>query len=238
MLKFYWVGNEYRGNFGDVLTPRLLDYFNIDYKFVKNRNNDFDAICIGSIFRHAKPGTIVLGSGLMSTNNPICITSDIRFIRGPHTRELIIRAGGECPKVYGDPALLLPMFCNESKKEHDFGIIPHIDHYQEIKEKYPNENVISLRTNNALDITKEITKCRKIISGSLHGIIAAHAYNIPAAWVDFGRMKGDGIKFRDHYSSIGLTAELSTIENPKFEIGNFNTKEITTVFESLKDEYN
>ena len=39
MLKFYWVGNEYRGNFGDVLTPRLLDYFNIDYKFVKNRNN-------------------------------------------------------------------------------------------------------------------------------------------------------------------------------------------------------
>ena len=30
------------------------------------------------------------------------------------------------------------MFCDESKKEHDFGIIPHIDHYQEIKEKYPN----------------------------------------------------------------------------------------------------
>mgnify|MGYP000288702261 CR=1 FL=1 len=85
-----------------------------------------------------------------------------------------------------------------------------------------------------LNVAKEITKCRSIISSSLHGIIAAHAYNIPAAWVNFGIMKGDGIKFEDHYLSLGLDPVQSDMENPIFTTGVFNTTQIDDIFKSVK----
>lgn len=234
MLSFYWVGSKNSGNFGDVLTPHLLDYYNIKYIFQKDRFASYNAICIGSIMRHAKPNTLVLGSGFMSRKNPVCTTADIRFIRGPESRKLILEKGGKCPAIYGDPAMLLPLFCDESKKQYDVGIVPHIDHYEQVKETYPQYHVINLRTDNALNVAKEITKCRSIISSSLHGIIAAHAYNIPAAWVNFGIMKGDGIKFEDHYLSLGLDPVQSDMENPIFTTGVFNTTQIDDIFKSVK----
>jgi len=44
-----------------------------------------------------------------------------------------------------------------------------------------------------------------VISSSLHGLIIAHAYNIPAIWVRLGnRLYGDNIKFRDYLLSVGI----------------------------------
>lgn len=233
-LKFYWVGNNTSGNFGDVLTPKILDYYSIPYTFQRSKDKDYNAICIGSILRHAKDNVHVFGSGFMSRKNKASPNAIYHWVRGPESRKMLLQQGIKCPEVYGDPAMIMPLMHNECKKEYDIGIIPHVDHYKEIKEKFPNENVIRLHTNNALDVVDEITKCRKIISSSLHGIIVAHAYNIPAAWVNFGAMKGDGIKFDDHYNSIGLEAVQSTIDNPIFTTGTFNPTHIQNVFKNLK----
>ncbi|MBA10800.1 MAG: hypothetical protein CMC73_06315 [Flavobacteriaceae bacterium] len=229
---FYWVGNSTTGNFGDVLTPKLLDYFGVDYDWTRGSN--YNAMCIGSIARHARKGTIVLGSGFMSMKNPIDIDADWRFVRGPRSKAKLLQAGGTTSDVVGDPALLLPMFCDESKKKYDVGIIPHISQYKWAKEKYPNYHVINLKTKNALSKAKEITECRTIISSSLHGIIAAHAYNIPAAYVEFENgIKGDGTKFQDHYESIGIHAELSTVEEPLFTTGTFDMTQLADFFKDL-----
>ena len=229
---FYWVGNSTTGNFGDVLTPKLLDYFGVDYDWTRGSN--YNAMCIGSIARHAKKGTIVLGSGFMSMKNPIDIDADWRFVRGPRSKAKLLQAGGTTSDVVGDPALLLPMFCDESKKKYDVGIIPHISQYKWAKEKYPNYHVINLKTKNALSKAKEITECRTIISSSLHGIIAAHAYNIPSAYVEFENgIKGDGTKFQDHYESIGLHAALSTVEEPLFTTGTFDMAQLADFFKDL-----
>lgn len=231
-LKFYWVGNNTTGNFGDVLTPKLLDYFGIKYDFT--RGSDYNAICIGSIARHAKKDTIVLGSGFMSIKNPCETKADWRFVRGPRSKAKLESHGGKTSEVVGDPALLLPMFCDESKKKYDVGIIPHVSQYNWAKEQFPDYHVINLKTKNALAKAKEITECRSIISSSLHGIIAAHAYNIPAAYVEFELgIKGDGTKFQDHYESIGLKAEKSTVEDPKFTTGSFDMEKIADFFRDL-----
>jgi hypothetical protein len=181
-LKLYWWQNKGPGNFGDILTPKIFDYFNIPYEYSAD---NYDAICVGSIAKQSRPGTIVLGSGIMGTRDSVCASADWKFVRGPYTRRHVIDAGGHCPKIFGDPAMLLPLFCDQSPKEYDVGVVPHFSHYDQIKQQYPDEFVINPWTNDPLETAKEITKCRHVISSSLHGIICAHAYGIPAAWVKF-----------------------------------------------------
>jgi polysaccharide pyruvyl transferase WcaK-like protein len=66
-------------------------------------------------------------------------------------------------------------------------------------------NVINLATNSVENVIEEIYSCDTVISSSLHGIIVAHAYNIPAVWVKFSNnLFGDGIKFYDYFESVGL----------------------------------
>lgn len=42
---------------------------------------------------------------------------DVRAVRGPETRRILINMGYSCPDVYGDPAVLLPIFLSEKHKK-------------------------------------------------------------------------------------------------------------------------
>lgn len=229
--KVWWMTKH--NNFGDILTPKILDHFKIDYEYSELKTANL--ICVGSIARHALNQMIVLGAGIIhGRKEKLNPNADWRFVRGPFTRKKILDVGGRCPEIYGDPAMLLPLFCDESKKQYDIGFVPHIIDYQYVKEKYPGMHIINLINEDPLITAKEITKCRYIISSSLHGIIAAHAYGIPAAWVKFSnRLKGDDVKFADHYASLGIEAELSTAEQPLFKSGNINLNKIKNIFEHL-----
>ena len=231
-MRTFWVNGK--PNFGDQLTPYVFDYFGIPHS-MSAKLGKCQAMCIGSIAHRATDNMLVLGSGLMFENKfPINPNADYRFVRGPYTRQKILDAGGNCPEIYGDPAMLLPLFCDESKKEYDVGIVPHYVDYEYTKQKYPEYKVIDVINTDPLAVAKEITKCKKIISTSLHGIIAAHAYGIPAAWVKFSKkVKGDGIKFNDHYASLGLTAQLSTMDNLIYTTGTVNLNPIIEVFKNI-----
>ena len=218
-------------NFGDVLTPKLFDYFSIRYV---HDNTNFNTISIGSIGNKANDKCIVLGSGTAWENVKLNPNAEWVFVRGPLTRESVIKSGGKCPEIFGDPALLLPIFCDESNKEFDLGIIPHYKEYEMVKKMYPNEKVINLNNPNPLEVAKEITKCRMTISSSLHGIICSHAYNIPCAWVKFSdKIIGDDTKFKDHYKSIDLDCKLSSFNNPIFTNKYVNTNKLVDIFKSL-----
>lgn len=232
MYNTWWLKQD--NNFGDLLTPYILDFF--DIKFKHTGVEVADILCVGSIARHARDGTIILGSGMINSRkeklNP---NADWRFVRGPHTRQRVIDCGGECPEIYGDAAMLLPLICPEEEKEYDVGIVPHFVDYNYVKTAYPNYKIINVVNADPLAVAKEISKCKTIISSSLHGIIAAHAYGIPAAWVKFSnKIKGDDIKFKDHYAALGLEAEISTVEIPVFSLGILDLKPIINIFKELK----
>lgn len=242
---FYWLANgERNGNFGDILTPYILDFFKIPFSYSKSWKAPgikIDAICVGSIIeRAAGKGTIVLGSGVMSRHKKINPDADFRLVRGPYSRKRIIESGGKCPKNYGDPGLLLPMIWEESKKKHDVGIIPHLIDIDEIKKKYPNENIINLRTDAPETVAKKISECRSIVSSSLHGIITAHAYGIPAAWAMSNKLisKYSDAKFFDYYEYLGLSSEPSSFDNPIFTKSNININNIVKTFEEYAYEFN
>ena len=232
MIKVYW--GDIPMNFGDVLNANLLNYLQIPFKHC-NKPEDANTFIIGSIARLASANNNVLGSGIIRMEEKINPDANFKFVRGPLTRQAVLDAGGNCPEIYGDPALLLSEFCEESNKEYEIGIVPHYKNYSEFKRKYQDKfHVINVVNKDPLTVAKEITKCKKIISSSLHGIICAHAYGIPAARV-VGKNKvfGDGIKFEDYYKSVNADYELSTVANPKFTDANLPNLEI--IKEYLQD---
>lgn len=213
-VKWYTKPN----NFGDMLTPHILLHLGIAYQYAENIA-DADTICVGSIARMATDGMTVFGSGSIRISEQLNPKAIWKFVRGPWTRRNVIRQGGTCPEIYGDAALLLPLFCPESDKQYDVGIVPHYADYDYVLRKYAADyHIINVVNSDPLAVAREITKCRKIISSSLHGIICAHAYHIPAAWVNFSKLHGDGIKFVDHYASFGLLGSLSTVKRPAFTV--------------------
>ena len=232
MNKVFWSNS--RPNFGDILTPYILDYAGVKYEMV-SKPEQGNAMCIGSIVHKATDGMVVLGSGVMHSKHKLNPKADYRFVRGPLTRHRVLECGGTCPTVYGDPALLLPLFCDESKKEYDVGIVPHYVDYNEIKEKYPKHKVINLSNENPLEVAREITKCRSIISTSLHGIIAAHAYGIPASWLLYSnKLKGNNIKFKDYFASVKCETHIAKdINDVKFTTGTLPT--LNTIIEKFKE---
>ena len=212
-MKFKWYTEP--NNFGDILTPHLLNHFGIKHTYV-DKVEDAEALCIGSIARLALPGQSVFGSGRIRENEKADPRVNWKFVRGPLTRDNVLNQGGSCPEIYGDPALLLPDFCPASEPFANIGLIPHYQDFSTMYSKHMmTHHVINLVNQNPIKVAREISGCRKIISSSLHGIIAAHAYGIPAAWVKLSKLHGDGTKFQDYFQSVGIkNAPLSTIEQP------------------------
>jgi hypothetical protein len=210
-IKYYWYeGTNY--NFGDCITPYLV------YKFCNIRNiksvnpkhtSDIVLISTGSIMRLCNKNTIIWGSGIRDINQNIK-KGIIRGVRGPLTRDRLIDIKCECPTNYGDPGLLLPSLYNpDIEKKYELGIVPHHSQYERVYELYRFNNtalVIDLRTNDIEYVIDQILSCKNIISSSLHGIVTAHAYNIPVRWIKFSKngIRGDDTKFYDHYLSVGI----------------------------------
>ena len=235
MKKFYW-GDQPK-NFGDVLTGELLDFLGVKYTHT-NIHSEAEYFCIGSIARLAPFGSKVYGSGIIRQGENLNPLADWKFVRGPLTRQRVIECGGECPEIYCDPALLLPMFCDESEKKYEVGLIPHYEHMLSLGSRRDQYKIIDVVNDNPLEVAREITKCKKVISSSLHGIICAHAYGIPAAYIVTGKkLHGDGSKFIDYFASVGLELQLSTIENPIYTLPNKlpNVEPILEILGELND---
>jgi len=196
-------------NFGDALNSTL-------YKFISGTDSVHHKMgytgeaymMIGSILNQAKAKTIVWGSGIAQTHGDIGLKCDIRAVRGPLSKYFADLNGIECPEVYGDPVLLMPRYYNpDVTKKYKLGIIPHVLDYGYVSITGDDITVIDLLQSYD-EVIKQIKSCDKVISSSLHGLIAADAYGIPSKWVEFGdRVIGGGLKFQDYYQSIGYMDE-------------------------------
>lgn len=129
---------------------------------------------------------------------------DIRAVRGPLSRDYLIRLGHKCPEVYGDPAILMPLIYrgNEGNKIHEVSIIPQLVTEQKVRDKYPEAHIISMNSNDYKSVIDQIVQSKLIISSSLHGIILADAYGVPSVWFR-GLQKEVDFKYKDYYASTG-----------------------------------
>lgn len=142
---------------------------------------------------------------------------DIRAVRGPKSREYLMRLGHKVPEVYGDPAILMPLIYSDltgvCNKGYDISIIPQLVTEKGIREKYPDAHIISMNTNDYKSVIDQIVQSKLIISSSLHGVILADAYGVPSVWYR-GLGKDIDFKYLDYYASTGRKPETipTTIE--------------------------
>lgn len=233
-MKVWWSKSPAPGNLGDVLTPVILAGFGKRFEWVQRRHAEF--LCIGSIAKFAAPGVTVIGSGIMRLADRQSPSARYLSVRGPITRSVVLRDGGSCPEVYGDPALLLPHIHDRSvPKTHDIGVVPHYVDEEWVRWRHPDMHVISTLNADPLAVVDQIRACRVILSSSLHGLVVAHAYGIPAAWVRFSdKLSGDGSKFRDHAASVNVEmVPYSSIYDAKPVVGEWDARPLLEVFQCL-----
>ena len=216
---FYWSSvlfeNRPAENYGDLLSKYIVEQVSgcptVYYNAPKNRKSWFKKkhlLAIGSIMNYATAKSVVWGSGIINKNDQFG-SAQFHAVRGPQSRKRVLELGYSCPEIYGDPGLLLPKFYNPRiEKEYEWGIIPHYIDYpwaQEAFSSWEDSSVIDLIGDDLVATTDEILKCKRIISSSLHGLIIAHAYGIPAVWVRFSdKLTGDNVKFQDYFESVGI----------------------------------
>ena len=173
-------------------------------------------MCIGSIieWKSSSNYTIIWGSGAMYGGEfPIKkLPHKVYAVRGPKTRDYLLSNGIECPEIYGDPALLLPLiYHSHVKKKYKLGIIPHMYDLENsmikvfLSQNKEDVTIIDVRNYKKwTDIIDRINECMFIASSSLHGIILSDAYKIPNVWVRFSdKIEGGNFKYQDYFLSVG-----------------------------------
>ena len=116
---------------------------------------------------------------------------------------MVLQYGHKCPEIYGDPAVLLPMIYNPVvPKLRERLVIPQFYNEFEFREGHPNEHMISMNTNDYKTVINEILASEIVFTSSLHGIILAEAYGVPAVFFR-GLKKTWDFKYLDYYYSTG-----------------------------------
>jgi len=201
-MKMFWAKGPNPGNVGDLIGPYL-------YEKDTGQKPEWDRkrslIVCGSIARFAQPNTTVWGAGCIRGGENLCTEADWRMVRGPRTRDRLAELGVEC-NTMADPALFLPFVYPKDPDYIGGETYCCVPHYVDLDHKATQDDgCVSPVTDDVEGFIDRICMHGVVMSSSLHGIIIAHAYGIPAMWVEFSDgVVGEGWKFRDYFDSIGV----------------------------------
>jgi pyruvyltransferase len=206
---FYWQENQ-AVNFGDYLSLLIVERIvgePVRYYRKGKQWKERKLLALGSILSFAGEGDVVWGSGingkLLSKEAYHFRHLDIRAVRGPLTRQFLMdHFSLECPEIYGDPALLFPRLFPEFQRaaspSQEYVVIVH---YLDFLPK-DREGRIVYATDPWDEVVRKILDSKFVISSTLHGVILAEAYGIPARLLRLSE-KEPLFKFQDYYLGTG-----------------------------------
>ena len=210
MPLYYWDARDADcfENFGDVLSEKIVERL-AGHRVNTTHNPKLmqrKVLALGSIIQMAKEADIVWGSGV---NGKVLDKEaynfkylDVRAVRGPLTRQFLLELGLRCPKTYGDPALLIAQLFPEFKKKpqprRDYIIIPHVSEEHFFA---GDPHVVSCREDWDY-VIEQILDSRFVISTSLHGIVVAESFGIPARYLKVSDSE-PLFKYLDYYQGTG-----------------------------------
>lgn len=210
-------------NSGDLIGPYLYEKWQgkapTACKHPRSPHGPLFLLTCGSIFQWSSSRAIVWGTGVVVKSGSIAKSHmlqrphTVHAVRGHITAAALTNIGVECPRVFGDPALLLPLVHTppvsllngdaNAQQQLRIGLVPHHVDYTNVARLFanvPNVVVIDI-CRPPEEVVNDIVLCTHTLSSSLHGIIYSHTYGIATAWSkSIKRLCGDNCKFPDHYS--------------------------------------
>jgi hypothetical protein len=226
-IKAYWLNSK---NVGDTLTPIIVEYFTNQKVEWVGRNCKDKLLGIGSIMKSLRLGNVVWGTGIMYESDRYNYANQCKFlaVRGKMTEKIL---GIDCG-VYGDPALLLPLMYNpDIKPTKLIGYAPHWIHH----DLYKNTEIINV-LKPWKQFINDLLQYEKIVTSSLHGFIIALAYGREVRWVKHdNRVLGDGFKFRDFGTGVGLDIKENVWYNKIENLTEIQNKLIKALTEYCND---
>ena len=180
-------------NFGDLLGPLVVQLVLASGGVISGVGSS-RLLSVGSITHFAQENDVMWGSGINGKRldyTPRGVSLDIRAVRGPWSAAELTSKGYRVPEVYGDPALLLGKVMPE---------VPRFSHLAGRRLLVPNMNDLELYRSlepEALDadltvldpsspvhvMLSAIAHADLVIGSSLHAIILADAYGVPARFI-------------------------------------------------------
>lgn len=220
-----------RKNLGDELSPFIVANAKRELGIQSAwRATGRKLLAIGSIINHAENGDVLWGSGIngIKQDSDYRFTSlDVRAVRGPHTAAFLRQRGISTPDVFGDPGLLISRYVKPSRPRGGKGAL-YIPHFRDETRDEPG--IRSLRTfgTDFQLFVDTIWESDVVYSASLHGLVIAEAYGVPAVLVANAKTE-TALKYEDYYfgtgrlkfPTAGSLAEAKTLEpvhGPEIEI--------------------
>lgn len=197
-------------NFGDLLGPWIVARMRAVLGLGRAVSAEQRLLTVGSIINpYAREGDTVWGSGIHGNRLPLekpIPALDIRAVRGPLTARILRESDNSVPEVFGDPGLLIPHLWTDTelgihRRSGGTVVVPN---YHDL----PFAPTGSLNPRgNMLDCVRRIASANRVIASSLHGVIVAEAYGVPATLV--ASATEQLFKYEDYYRGTGR--ELPTV---------------------------
>lgn len=231
-VRAYWWKDV--PNFGDAMAPLLLERF-ANIKATWAPICKAQVVTVGSILEHIPPfwEGYILGTGRLIEDSRLHLykqTATVISLRGP------LSARGVPGKfTFGDPGLLADELVGPQEKLYDLGILPHW------QDKFLTQRFLNIIPKTAtyklinpgddpLMVLRQIGSCHRIVTSSLHGMIAADAFGLPRRVEACAAMNRDGglFKFRDYSRAIGtnfttglmMSPNRNRVEDVRFDVFN------------------
>ena len=210
-IELFWWQSPAGVNFGDYLSSVVVTKMAADAGCFLNEERSTPArlLAVGSILHFARDGDIVWGSGV---NGKVPVERhtfrhlDVRAVRGPMTRDFLLRRGIEVPEIFGDPALLVAdllstRFPTLSGRTDPVAFVPNL---HDLPAMQGWENLIS-PLDPWWSVVHRISRARHVISTSLHGLVVADAFGVPCTYLRLSEEE-NLFKYEDYILGVGRSA--------------------------------
>lgn len=205
-------------NFGDQLSPWLVEKITGREVVVADRAEPHYVV-IGSVINQTTDQSIVWGAGTYGTEAKGEAAPHARYtaVRGPLTRDKLGASWGfgiRAPSVFGDPALLLPLYyMPDVPVTHEYGVAVRWSERKWAQASYgPGVKLIDFGSTDVEGVIRDLLSCRRIVTSSLHGLVVADAYGIPSAWLASDSPRGGVYKFYDYFASVQKFREPQSLD--------------------------
>ena len=197
-------------NFGDFLSRPVVSLMLARHGLTLDdeTREPRQLLAIGSILHFACDNAVIWGSGVNGKIPPDRYrfsALDVRAVRGPLTRHFLVGRGIAVPEIFGDPALLLPyLMPGRFFPSHMEGpaFVPNLNDMPVLPSLRLDGIPVIAPTQSWNSCVAAILRRSLVLSSSLHGIVIAEAYGIPARYVRVSERESL-FKYRDYYAGTG-----------------------------------